>query len=176
MALSLNQVLADPAAAARQLEAANHLWRCTVMVAAPSSVMLRLVLRPNPPFDDHGYPVECVWLALHADGLIAAILPDDGAGRRWKHRYPGRFSMWPPRQRYCGTLCLHYPEDPPALRVSWDDGLASIVMVVHRHLLFEEWWRRTGRWPVEDAPHGHAEHRPHPVTHHRTRQLVRELS
>jgi hypothetical protein len=176
VALSLSQVLADPDAAAQHLQAANHLWHCTVLVAAPSSVTLRLVLRPNPPFDSHGYPVECAWLALHADGLIAAILPDGGAGRRWKHRYPGTFSMWPPHRRGHGTLCLHYPEDPQVLKVSWADGLARIVMVVHRHLLFEEWWRRTGRWPVEDAPHGPAPRGRHPITDPTTRQLVRKLS
>lgn len=176
MALSLSEVLADPDGAACQLHAVNRLWQGTVLIAAPSSVILRLVLRPTPPFDRNGYPVECVWLALHADGLIAAVLPDGGAGRRWKHVYPGTFSMWPPHRRDRGTLCLYYPHDPEALRVTWADGLAGIVLVVHRHLLFEEWWRRTDQWPVEDAPHGHAQHRRHRITDRRTRQLVRILS
>lgn len=174
MALQLSEVLADPPGAARRVEAASTLWRCTVMVTTPSTVALRLVLRPNPPFDSLGYPVEAAWLILRADGTAAAVCPEPPDARRWLHRNAGRYRGWPPGSQ-AGTLCLQYPHDPPALRWTWQDGLEALVLVVHRHLVFEEYWRRTGRWPVEDAPHGHGR-RPHPILHSSTRRTLKEIA
>lgn len=174
MALQLTAVLADPATAALQIEAANALWRCSVMVACGTSVTLRLVMRPFPPFDAQGYPVESVWLILRADGSVAAVCPEPEEHRRWKHRNSGRYSGWPPGGE-AGTLCLWYPYDPSALRWTWDDGLVSLAHVVHRHLWAEERWRRTGKWPFEDAPHGHGAH-PHPITDPRTIRILREIA
>jgi hypothetical protein len=50
------------------------------------------------------------------------------------------------------------------------DGLEALVTLVHQHLIFEEAWRRTGDWPCEDAPHGPAGDKPHPVTTARMRR------
>ena len=57
-----------------------------------------------------------------------------------------------------GQLCLWFPDDPPELKWDWSDGLVAYITVVHRHLQAEEFWRRTGRWPAEDAPHGEGVH------------------
>lgn len=180
MAVDLTEVLSDPACAARRVEAANGLWRCTVMVATGRLVVLRLIMRPNPPFGAHGYPVEAAWLVLRADGSVAAIPPEPPTSRRWLHRNAGRFRGWPVTNQ-AGTLCLQYPYDPPQLRWSWSDGLEALVQVMHRHLVFEEYWRREGRWPTEDAPHGHPGHpghpgRPHPLTDPRTRRILQEIA
>ncbi len=57
-----------------------------------------------------------------------------------------------------GELCLWCPGDPRQLRWAWSDGLAAYITIVHRHIQAEEYWRRTGRWPAEDAPHGGTSH------------------
>lgn len=89
-----------------------------------------------------------------------------GPRRTWAHRNPGPgdTSAQIDAGRATGSLCLYYPRDPRALRWEWADGLEDFVGRVHRHLHCEEFHRREGRWPVEDAPHGHPEHRPkHPI-------------
>lgn len=176
MALSLSDVFENPPAAIRHLEDTNHLWRAAIMVRAPTLLVLRLVLRPNPPFDLQGFPVECIWLLLGRRGWWLAVPPEPVTARRWKHRNSGVFSMWPQRSQ-AGTLCLQYPHDPLPLLVTWADGLEAIVQAVHRHLVFEEIWRRTDRWPAEDAPHGQPRGRPyHPITAASTRRLLREMA
>ncbi|NIL41502.1 hypothetical protein HCB17_10180 [Salinispora arenicola] len=69
-------------------------------------------------------------------------------------------------------LCLQYDRDDPALRRLPSDGLEPLVTLVHRHLIFEEAWRRTGDWPCEDAPHGDDRRAPHCVA---TTMMRREL-
>ena len=68
-----------------------------------------------------------------------------------------------------GELCLWYPGDPRALRWEWADGLSSYLTVVHRHLQAEEFYRRNGTWPSEDAPHGPG---PHPIRSPELRRIV----
>ena len=52
----------------------------------------------------------------------------------------------------------YVPLDHRALRWEWNDGLEQYVLRLQRHLFFEEFNRREGHWPVEDAPHGHTGH------------------
>jgi hypothetical protein len=82
--------------------------------------------------------------------------------RRWKHRNPSPLGY--PFGDLAAELCLYYPGDPRALRWEWEDGFVAYVSRVHRHLFYEEYWRRTGSWPVEDAPHGEPEADVHPIT------------
>ncbi|MGW2649870.1 hypothetical protein ACWC2T_34415 [Streptomyces sp. NPDC001393] len=53
-----------------------------------------------------------------------------------------------------GALCMWFPYDPPELRWTRSDGSAALLGHVVAHLLREEWWRSTGEWPGEEAPHG----------------------
>ena len=62
--------------------------------------------------------------------------PDDSP-----HRYPG------------GALCMWYPYDPPEARWRHNDGPGGLLGHVAAHLIKEEWFRRTGDWPGEVAPH-----------------------
>lgn len=51
------------------------------------------------------------------------------------------------------SLCMWYPYDPPGRR--WTRQDAPVVLVGHviAHLAREQWWRRTGEWVGEQAPH-----------------------
>lgn len=78
-----------------------------------------------------------------------------GARRRWKHRNPPAHRINPDEAWMAHSLCLWYPRDPRPLRWEWEDGLPAYFDRLHKHLLMEEHWRRTDRWPSEDAEHGH---------------------
>jgi hypothetical protein len=145
----------------------------TVEVAHHSPTLTVLDVRFGAPPREHlpNYPEEHVRVNVRHDGQIGAVpLADDQ--RRWLHRYPyltiHQLLRQPDEQlswsRLTGPLCLQYPFDPPHLRWQWDDGLDLYLRVVQRHLWSEEYWRRHGHWPVEDAPHGHpADGSPHPI-------------
>jgi hypothetical protein len=49
---------------------------------------------------------------------------------------------------------MWFPYDPPEQRWTRSDGPAVLLGQIVAHLLREEWWRRTGEWPGEEAPHG----------------------
>ena len=51
-------------------------------------------------------------------------------------------------------LCLSYKDDPPERRWKTKDGLLRLFDLARRHVTGEYIWRATGRWPVEEAPHG----------------------
>jgi hypothetical protein len=150
--IGLAMVFADPAGVARQLRedaGVYGLASVQVRLADKHHVLFWLELEPWAPMAAEGYPTEQLSVLVWADGRIAAT-PRGARGRRWLHRYP------PP----LGKLCLWYPDDPPALRWQWSDGLAAFITIAHRHLQAEEYWRRTGNWPAEDVPHGEG---PHPI-------------
>jgi hypothetical protein len=52
-----------------------------------------------------------------------------------------------------GSLCIWYPYDPPERRWTWRDGGAVLAGHICAHLIREAWWRETGEWPGEEAPH-----------------------
>lgn len=147
--VGLYDVMRDPEGAADTLRRCG-LYGVTVdciVYDDGDCVMYDLTLAPWEATAAEGYPVEHVRIVIWSNGMIMAIPQDDG-DRRWKHRQQ---DMW-------GDLCLWYPDDVPSLQWTWDDGLASYVTLVHRHVQAEEFWRRTGRWPAEDAPHGSGRH------------------
>lgn len=165
MALPLSAVLADPSGAA------SHLLHVAAVFGVEQAVgrrglngaaVLELALKPLPAFEREGYPVERVRIVIHADDQVHAFPQGDHA-RRFKHRNPLPLS----------DLCLQYPGDDPALRWLPGDGLEPLVTQIHRHLMAEEAWRRTGQWPFEDAPHGPASGQPHPITSPRIREEVK---
>ena len=104
--------------------------------------MFDVDLRPPAALKAAGYPMSYARVTVLADGDVWPF-PRRAAGLRFLHR-----NLMPP-----ATLCLQWDGDDPALRWLWDDGFEDLVGRVHRHLCWEEYWRRNSRWPVEDAPH-----------------------
>jgi hypothetical protein len=62
---------------------------------------------------------------------------------------PHRFS-----ERRWTRLCVWYPGDPLERRWVPDDGLLMLFGMIATHLLKEAWWRESGEWLGEEAPHG----------------------
>lgn len=143
--LHLEEVWGDTAAVVTSLEGLDCVDLASLLRRSAGQLTFQITLVPcDPVLIAEGYPVEKVNLLLYRNGDIHAI-PKSGKGRRWKHRYHNFGAAT--------GLCLWYPNDPPELRWTWDDGLEEYVRIVSRHLIYEEYWRRTGEWPVEDAPH-----------------------
>lgn len=150
--IGLDQVLRDPEGVARQLVRSETIFGLAgveVRVDRWDLVCFWLTLDPWLPMQLDGFPTEQVAITSFDDGRVAAV-PVGARRRRWLHRNPSLLG----RVEFLGELCLWYPSDPPALRWSWNDGLVDFITMVHRHLQAEEYWRRTGQWPAEDAPHG----------------------
>ena len=146
--VGLNDILTDPDAVAGWVEALECVESAAVVGRKDDRVTFRVVLLPHDPtglFISQGYPVEAAQIVVHSEGRIRAV-PKSGRGRRWKHR---NSIMSVPLD-----LCLWDPRDPPEIRWSWEDGFEEYLRTVARHLIYEEYWRRTGEWPVEDSPHG----------------------
>ncbi len=142
--ITLADVFGDPAAVAKQLpREVVGLDACELRSADRQFVIYWLTLRPWTPMLDAGYPIERVGILVHWAGELLAV-PHDAYERRWRHL--SDLSLF--------TLCLWYPDDPRALRWEWSDGFAAYVGSVHRHLMAEEYARRHGVWPSEEAPHG----------------------
>jgi hypothetical protein len=57
------------------------------------------------------------------------------------HRYRG------------GFLCMWHPADPDEQRWIPGHGAAALLTRIVAHLMREEWWRRTGEWVGDEAPH-----------------------
>lgn len=138
------------------------LWGTTIDVVVHDPVLTVLEVTFHPPEALPDYPVERVRVSITAAGDVAAVPLGDPA-RTWHHIYPRprvaevvaapSDKTWP-LIWLLGGLCLEYPDDPPHLRWKWADGLAAYLRMVQRHLWSEEFYRREGRWPAEDAPHG----------------------
>jgi hypothetical protein len=60
---------------------------------------------------------------------------------------------WSPHRYRDGSLCMWFPDDPPARRWVPGDGLDALVAYIRAHLVREDWWRRAGEWPGPEAPH-----------------------
>ena len=50
-------------------------------------------------------------------------------------------------------LCLWLPGDTRSDVGSVDDGLLALFGIAAHHLFKETWWRETGEWLGEEAPH-----------------------
>ena len=107
--------------------------------------------KPTLELEANGYPVEVARIAQYADPRHPQpYVHPIGPARTWEHRY----GLSPVHHNF-QQLCLWYPGDAVHLIWTWDRGLIDLVGIARRHLWYEEHFRRTGRWPVEDAPHGH---------------------
>ena len=155
MATALNDVLADPAGVAADLQQSGAVFGLEAVAGRRGirgCAVLDLVLAPLPALARDGYPTEQARVVIHPDHSVHAF-PRDSGRRVFKHRNP------PPLR----DLCLQYEADDPALRWLPEDGLEPLITRIHRHLMAEEAWRRTGSWPFEDAPHGQPPVGVHPV-------------
>lgn len=170
---SFAHVRSDPRGCAAWLTTGADLWGTAVDVATHDRVMTVLDVRLSPPPPAlEGYPAEHVRLTVLRDGQVFAV-PINTPTRPWLHRYPrltlGQIRAWPmdqliPWEGLLGCLCLWYPRDPAHLRWSWVNGLDGYLRLVQRHLWSEEYGRRHGHWPAEDAPHGsRPDGRSHPI-------------
>jgi hypothetical protein len=57
--------------------------------------------------------------------------------------------------RYGGAwLCIWYPSDGDDQRWVPEDGLLALLGMAAVHLFKEAYWRETGEWLGEEAPHG----------------------
>lgn len=52
------------------------------------------------------------------------------------------------------ALCLYYWNDPPERRWTEGDRLIRLFDLARQHLACEYVFRETGRWPMDEAPHG----------------------
>lgn len=170
MALALSDVLADPARVGRVLQ--HELFGLTVdQIREPryGGVVFDITFAPLPELAEAGYGIERGRVSVRPDGNSYAF--PLGPDRTWHHRNPS--PLGPRFGTLAGDLCLWYPKDPRALRWEWDDGLEQYVTRVHRHLIFEEYYRREGQWPVEDAPHAEPVNGAHPIRSPFMRKEVR---
>ena len=160
MVLALSDVLGDPARVARVLR--DELFGVTVdRVLQPryGGVVLDMAFTPLPELAAAGYGDERGRVSVRPNGDIYAF--PLGTPRSWRHRNPS--PLGPGFGHLAGELCLWYPEDPRSLRWEWDDGFEQYVTRVYRHLFYEEYYRREGHWPVEEAPHGAPDSGAHPI-------------
>ena len=147
--MGLEEVMLSPNSVAEELEALECVDSISVKRVHKDRIVFQAVLLPydlTSVFISQNYPIETINIVILSNGQIYSI-PKSGKGRRWKHRY---YLYNVPMH-----LCLWYPHDPTELRWLWKDGLKEYVRIVARHLICEEYWRRTGQWPLEDAPHGY---------------------
>lgn len=149
MARPLSALRARPQETAAALLADGDIYglRCArgarLRAKGATGAVLDLWLAPLPALARDGWPIEQARVFVLADDTAHAV-DVHPSPRRYLHRNPGALA----------TLCLQYPRDDAALRWLPEDGLEPLVTAVHRHLMYEEAWRRAGTWPTEDAPHG----------------------
>lgn len=121
---------------------------------------LCVTISPPQQFLNLGYPVETACLILTPDSRVYPIGASITAGRPYKHR------------NLSGDLCLFYARDHTALTWLPTDGLEELLGITQRHLAYEEFCRRRGHWPVEDAPHGEPAKGTHPIRQSGTRRAA----
>lgn len=172
MVITLTQLLAD-------LEGTCELLQATLFgvqvdrarLHARGAALLDVTFEPIPEFAAQGYRAERCRITVLADGHIRSF-PLGDSTRTWHHRNPSPFGSW--YGNTAGDLCLWYPLDPRGLRWEWEDGLEEYLTRVHRHLFFEEYHRRNGEWPVEDAPHGVPQSGSHPILSPQMKSAVKQ--
>lgn len=86
-----------------------------------------------------GVPVRRVRIYFHRGGEVPTVRVDGPTES--PHRYED------------GSLCMWYPDDPPDRRWVHRHGARALLGHIAAHLVREEWWRRTGEWAGEEAPH-----------------------
>jgi hypothetical protein len=168
MVIALTTARLAPQRAAEELLATNPIFGLREAIGRPlttrartgASAVFDLTLDPLPAFAVDAFPTERLRLYVLPGDLVLAVDRHPGP-RTYEHRYP------PP----LANLCLQYPRDPDGLRLLPEDGLEVHISCAHRHLLYEEAYRRGYPWPSEDAPHGPGRTR-HPIRLAHTRRVA----
>ncbi|TFV64602.1 UNVERIFIED_ORG: hypothetical protein E4P37_12565 [Bacillus sp. AZ43] len=172
MGITLTQLFGDLEGTCARLEREMFGVRVDrARLQASGCAVLDLTFDPPPEFAAEGYVAESARITARPDGQIHTF-PLGARDRKWKHRNPS--PLGPIFGELAGDLCLWYPRDPRGLRWEWEDGLEEYVTRVHRHLFFEEYWRRNDEWPVEDAPHGEPPAGAHPVLTRQMRKAAKQ--
>lgn len=146
----IQSLLANPRAAMSQLagpEGPPYIEHVYLRFHDSRLVVLDVTLRPVAAMAAAGYPIETV--TLFVSHVQAFAVPPFDDKRTWEHRLgpltPGSWIV---------PLCLWYPADPVELRWTPLRPVEDLIGIVHRHLQAEEYFRRSDRWPVAEAPHG----------------------
>lgn len=87
-----------------------------------------------------GLPARHVRVVFAGLGTVPSVYCDGSTDS--PHRYKD------------GSLCMWYPWDNEAARWTLRDGGGALLGHIAAHLLREEWWRMTGEWIGDEAPHG----------------------
>lgn len=141
MAIPLNRVLRSPEAVAEEISTGQYGVTLRFVGRKDRQVLFEGSFVPPAAFAKERYPFEIAHILVGPQGDVWTVPKE--SSRSWEHRNgPG------------GELCLWFEGDPRELRWEWEDGFDAYVAIVHRHLVYEEFFRREGRWPVEAAEHG----------------------
>ncbi len=93
-----------------------------------------------------GYPDRHVTIKFHSAQPDVPNVFADGPNES-PHRYHGALGTGR------SPLCLWLPGDGENRRWVPNDGLLHLLAIVILHLFNEAWWRETGVWLGEQAPH-----------------------
>lgn len=107
----------------RQAKRPRHIFTAQVPIPGEDSRLVTAEFDQDLP----------TWPFVFADG------PTDSP-----HRFPDRGRT---------HLCIWHHNDPPERRWVPDDGLMALFGMAQHHLFKESWWRETGEWLGDEAPH-----------------------
>jgi hypothetical protein len=158
--VGLDDLRRDPRKVAAVIAENMEITAINVIQHDDALTILETVFQPTLELEANGYPVEVARIVQYADPRHSEpYVHPIGPERTWEHRY----GLSPEHHNF-QQLCLWYPGDADHFVWTWDRGLIDLVGIARRHLWYEEHFRRTGRWPVEDAPHGHrSDGQRHPI-------------
>lgn len=109
---------------------------------------------PVPPGTGHGSTGTSQRTRPGGDGHGGrGSLPPPGRSRRRRWSTPTRRAT-----HSCSAASACGSPMTALAAVDLGGWTVAYITIVHRHLQAEEYWRRTGRWPAEDAPHGEGHH------------------
>lgn len=148
----MSEAFANPEKVAAQIVKAPNLpyiSAARVLKKVPRRrVKFKIRFEPWAAMAAEGYPTEVVRVEVTNEGKVRAFQLSTQS-REWQHRYPSDGRRGP------GHLCLFFPDDPASITWSPESGsFEDILGIISRHLQAEEYFRRNGSWPWEDAPHG----------------------
>jgi hypothetical protein len=90
-----------------------------------------------------GYDVK-IDLRIEIEEFTVNVIADNWSGPAMKHTYGNN------------RLCMWHPEDPEERKWRRQDGLLKLIDSAVMHLFREFYYRETGEWLGEEAPHAGA--------------------